>query len=196
MNPIEPESPNRSLTLHITMPDVGQLPEPLASAFAHCSAEAQMLERAIKSAIKKDVHVFAPTGDQISFLEILEKITLGQAKDIAIGTASRHSQKEIAACIGFFDCVKVQWGFTGRPELELSRDFKDAVERRNRLAHGLLAEVLHSEVSVPDALTFMKESSERFLKLRSLVVTSDELSSKMGSIATDGSSLPRSKITY
>jgi len=192
MNHAEPEPPARSVTLHFSIPEVGQLPELLATTFAHCSAEAQMLEHAIKSAITKDIHVFAKAGDQISFLEVLEKITLGQAKDIAVGTSSR---KEIVACVGFFDFVKMQWGFTGRPESELSRVLKDAVDRRNRLAHQLLAEVLHSAVSIEDALTFLKESSERFFKVRSLIVTADGLSSKMGSVGSDGSSLPRFKTT-
>lgn len=151
-----------------------------------------MLEHTIKSAITKDIHVFAKAGDQISFLEILEKITLGQAKDIAVGTSSR---KEIVACVGFFDFVKMQWGFTKRPESELSRVFKDAVERRNRLAHQLLAEVLHHSVSIEEALKFLKESSERFFEIRGLIVTADGLSSKMGSVASDGRSLSRFKTT-
>ena len=151
-----------------------------------------MLEHAIKSAITKDIHVFAKAGDQISFLEILEKITLGEAKAIAVGTSSR---KEIVACVGFFDFVKMQWGITRRPESELSRVLKDAVDRRNRLAHQLLAEVLHSAVTIEDALTFLKKSSELFFKTRSLIVTADGLSSKMGSVASDGSSLPRFKTT-
>ena len=106
-----------------------------------------MLEHAIKSAITKDIHIFAKAGEQISFLEVLKKITLGQAKDIAVGTSSR---KEIAACVGFFDFVKMQWGSTGRPASELSRVLKDAVDRRNRLAHQLLAEVLHSAASIEE----------------------------------------------
>jgi len=195
MTPIEPDPPSRSFTLYISIPEVGSLPEPLASAFARCSAEAQMLEHAIKSAITKDVHIFAKAGDQISFLEILERITLGQAKDIAIGTSSRKEHKEIVGCVGFFDFVKMQWGFTGRPASELGPVFKDAVDRRNRLAHQLLAEVFHSTLPIQDALAFMKDSSERFVEVRRLIVTADELSSKMGSVASDGSSLPRFKTT-
>src|SRR5260370_32811869 len=149
-----------------------------------------MFEQGIKSAITKDIHVFAEVGDQISFLEVLEKITLGQAKDIAVGTSWR---KEIVACVGFFDFVKMQWGFTGRPESELSRVLMDAVDRRNRHAHQLLAEVFHSAVSIENALTFLNESRERFFEIRCLIVTADGLSSKMGSVASDGSSLPRFK---
>jgi hypothetical protein len=192
MNPAEPESLTRSVTLRFVVPEVGQLPEFLVNTFAQCSAEAQMLEHAIKSAITKDVRVFATPSDQISFLEVLEKITLGQAKDIAVGTSSR---KEIVACVGFFDFVKMQWSFTCRPELELNSVLKDAVDRRNRLAHQLLAEVLHSAVSIEDALTFLEQSRERFLEIRHLIVTADSLSSKMGSVAADGSSLPRFKTT-
>ena len=106
-----------------------------------------MLEHAIKSVITKDIHVFAKAGDEVSFLEVLKKISLGQAKDIAVGTFSRKEKgrdigKEIGACVGFYDFVKMQWGFTGRPESELSFVLNDAVDRRNRLAHQLLAEIL------------------------------------------------------
>lgn len=151
-----------------------------------------MLEHAIKSAITKDIHVFAKAGDQISFLDVLKKITLGQAKDIAVGS-SRY--QEIVACVGFYDFVKMQWGLSGRPESELSLAVNDAVGRRNRLAHQLLAEVLHSAVSVEDALKFLNESRVRFLDIRRLVVIADGLSSKVGSVASDGSSLSRFKTT-
>lgn len=108
-----------------------ELAEPLATAFAHCSAEAQTLEHAIKSAITKDVHVFAKVGEQTSFLDALEIATLGNAQHIVMGTSTRKGHKEIAACVGFYEFVKMQWGFTGRPESELSGKFTDAVRRRN-----------------------------------------------------------------
>jgi hypothetical protein len=59
----------------------------------------------------------------------------------------------------------------------------------------LLAEVFYSALSIQDALKFMAESRERFIDARTLIVTADELSVKTGSIASDGSSLPRFKIT-
>jgi|ERR1017187_4010417 hypothetical protein len=199
--PAEPELPTRSITLHFDIPDIGQLPEPLATAFAHCSAEAQMLERAIKSAITKDIHVFANGGDQISFLEVLEDVSLGQAKNIAVGTFSRKEKngkdigKMIVACVGFFDCVKMQWSAAGYPKSELIRVLKDAVDRRNRIMHQLLAEVLHFACSIEDALKFLNESRTLFSEIRRLIVTADGLSSKLGSVASDGSSMPRFKIT-
>lgn len=186
------EPPDVSITLQINVSEIGPVPEALAAAFSRCSAEAQMLEHSIKSAITKDIHVFAAAGDQISFLEILEKMTLGNAKHVAFGTSSK---KDIDACVGFFDLVKMQWHANGRPEPELKDIFKDAVTRRNRLAHQLLAEVLRASLSVEDALAFLKESQQRFFEVRSLVVTADALSSKMGSVATNGDSLPRFKTT-
>lgn len=187
-----PEPPSRVVTLQISIPSTDNIPEKLVTAFAYCSAEAQMLEHAIKSAITNDVRVFASASDQISFLEILENVTLGQAKDIAIGTSSR---KEIAACIGFFDFVKMQWGFSGRAENELSGVFKDAVKRRNRLAHQLLAEAIHSALPTEEAVIFLNETRGRFFYLRELITAADVLSSKMGSVAADGKSLPRFKTT-
>jgi hypothetical protein len=193
MSTNESGPPSRVFTLQISVSSTDHIPQPLVVAFAHCCAEAQMLEHAIKSAITKDVRVFAKASDQISFLEILEKIALGQAKDIAIGTSSRS---KIVACVGFFDFVKMQWvSFSGRKESELGSLFKDAVNRRNRLAHQLLAEVFHSTLSVEDALTFLKDSKERFFELRKLITTADVLSSKMGGVASDGRSLPRFKTT-
>lgn len=187
-----PEPPARSFEIQISMPEVGRIPEALANAFTSSSAEAQMLEHAIKSAITKDVQAFAGAKDQLSFLEILEKVTLGQAKDIALGTSAR---KEIVACIGFYAFVKMQWSWSGRGESELSNAFKNAVQRRNRIAHQLLAEVFHSHLSIADALVYLEESKGRFLELRELILTADTLSSKMGSIATDGSSQPRFRTT-
>ena len=154
-----------------------------------------MLELAIRSAIRKDVRVFAKVGEQISFLDALEKVTLGQAKEIAIGASTLKVHKDIAACVGFYEFVKMQWNFSGRPESELSSIFKDAVERRNRLAHQLLAELLYSAISVPDALTFVEQSRARFLEIRLLILIADGLSSTHGSVAADGSSLPRFKTT-
>lgn len=117
---------------------------------------------------------------------------LGQAKDIANGT-SKH--KAIVACIGFYDFVKMQWRVSGRGEPELNGVFKDAVARRNRIAHQLLAEFYQSQLSIVDALIYLEESKKRLLELRDLVVTADTLSSRMGSIASDGSSQPRFKTT-
>lgn len=154
-----------------------------------------MLEHVIKSAITKDVQVFAMAGEQTSFLDALEIATFGNAKHIAMGTSTRKGHREIAACVGFYEFVKMQWGFTGRPESELSGKFTDAVSRRNRLAHGLLVEVLRSDITEPEALTFMQESSALFYEIRVLISIADQLSSASGSIATDGSSLPRFKTT-
>jgi len=50
-------------------------------------------------------------------------------------------------------------------------------------------------LSVEDALTFLKDSKERFFELRKLITTADVLSSKMGGVASDGRSLPRFKTT-
>src|ERR1041385_4159343 len=108
MDNSHPESPSRSFAVEINIPMIS-LPEPLATAFAHCSAEAQMLEHAIKSAVTKDVRTFAKPTDQLSFLEILERVTLGQAKGIVIGTPHNEKAKDIAACVGFFEFVKMQW---------------------------------------------------------------------------------------
>lgn len=174
------------------MPSTDQIPGALAVAFTNCSAEAQMLEHAIKIAISKDIHAFAKANDQTSFLEMLEKITLGHAKNIAMGTSPK---KEIVACVGFIEFVKMQWGFFNRKESELSGVFTDAVERRNRLAHRLLAEVICSALSVSDALAFLKDSEDRLFELRQLITVADGLSSRTGSVAADGSSLPRFKRT-
>lgn len=193
MKSIEPEPPDRSFTRDITIPLVGRLPEPLAIAFAQCAAEAQMLEHALKSAIKGDVQVFAQPGDQTSLLDQLARVTLGQAQWIAEGTST--SRKELAACVGFFDFVKLQWQQNGRLESELSPAFKDAVDRRNRLAHRLIAEVLQAEVSVEEALAFLEDSSARLFEIRCLIVLADKLSSMTGSVRPDGSSGARFKTT-
>ena len=190
MHNTEPEPLERSFSFQIEMVEVGQLPELLASSFAHCSAEVQMLEHAIKSAITNDVRAFAKASEQISLLKVLEKASLGQAKAIMIGNSS---QKEVSACVGFFEFVKMQWGVTKRSEAELTRLLKDACERRYRIAHQLLAEVLHSVVSVENALVYLTQSRQIFFDLRCLIVTADGLSSKMGCVAPDGSSLPRFK---
>lgn len=190
-----PVPPARSFEIQINMPAVGQIPETLANAFTSSSAEAQMLEHALKGAITKDVQVFAESGDQVSFLEILERVTLGQAKDIAVGTSTKKGHKEIAACIGFYAFVKMQWHVSGRSEAELTGLLKDSIARRNRIAHALLAEVFSKQLSTIDALDYLEESKHKFLELRALVVTADTLSSKMGSIATDGSSQSRFKTT-
>jgi len=151
-----------------------------------------MLEHAIKSAIRKDIRAFASASDDVPFLEILEKLTLGQAKDIALGTSSR---KQIADCVGFFEFVKMQWTLSGHPESELNTVFKDAIARRNRIAHQLLAEVVHLVLPLDSAVKFLRDSNGCFAELKMLVTAADILSSQMGSVASDGNSLPRFKTT-
>jgi hypothetical protein len=185
-------SSTQDVTVEVTMPSIEVMTDSVALSFGRAMAEAQLAEHALKAAITDDVQAFAGAGDKVSFLEILEKVTFGQAKNIAIGTAS---QKEIAACVGFYDFVKMQWHFSGRPESELAAMLKDAVDRRNRIAHGLLAEVIHGRIHENDALTFLEESRIRLFDLRTLITMADVLSSKMGSVASDGSSLPRFKTT-
>jgi hypothetical protein len=188
----EPSPPTRSFTLQIEIPSCDSLPEALFSPFSKCCAEAQMLENAIKTAITKDVHEFANPGELMSALDALERATLGQAKDIIIGTSGK---KQIAACIGFYDFVKAQWVISGRPESALPSSLKDAVDRRNRVAHVLLAEVLQSKLSTSDALLFLQDSAELFLQLRIFIVAADAISSHSGSIAADGSLRSRFKTT-
>lgn len=193
MNPEDAPPVDHSFSIEIEVLPVGKLPEALNTAFAECSAQAQMLEHAIKSAITKDVKIFANPADQSSFLETLARATLGQTKNIAAGIPGANTQ--IAACVGFFAFVQMQWNWTGQPEAELVKTLKDAVDRRNRLAHQLLAEVLCSTLPIEDATTFLKESKTLFGELRKLIVLADNLSSRTGSVASDGNSLPRFKTT-
>lgn len=195
MNPNDPEPPARNFTINIEIPSIGQLPEPLIDAFTHCYAEAQMLEDAIKSAISKDVSAFASASDASSFLDRLATATLGQAEKISNRTSSRKEHKQIAACVGFFDFVKMQWGFSGRPESELADTLQDAIKRRNRIAHGLLVEVLCSSLPVADAVVYLLDSKKRLFELRKLITIADGLSSQTGSVGSDGNSRPRFKTT-
>ena len=73
------------------MTQVPELPDWLAALFSRCSAEVQVLERGIKSAITKDVRVFANSGDQVSLLETLQTITLGQADKILNETSTHKN---------------------------------------------------------------------------------------------------------
>lgn len=89
----------------------------------------------------------------------------------------------------------MQWQIKGGHESGLANLFKDVVDRRNRLAHQLLAEFVASELSSQDARTFLLQSLEKFLEVRLLIYCADTLSSVSGSVAPDGSSLPRFKTT-
>lgn len=181
----------RTVTLQIQVPQIDPLSEALATAFAQCCAEAQGLEHAIKSAITKDLKVFAGEDEKETFLETLERVTLGQAKDIAMG----NSKPRLAACVGFFGFVKTQWQMAGNTEENLADTLKDTVRRRNRIAHQLLSEVAGNETSEHEAVQFLRESAQRFFEMRLLIAYADALSSQLGSVATDGESLPRFKTT-
>lgn len=192
MSNCEQNPPAAVVNFQIELHSIETLSERLLIAFSRTSAEAQLLERAIKHAIIKDVEVYAKASAQASFLEVLERATLGQAKNIAIGSAF---QKEIAECVGFFAFVKMQWHAEGREETHLARDLKEAVDRRNKIAHELLAKVIFGELSEDSAVSELNESQLRFVGLRQLVTAADFLSSRFGAVATDGSSLPRFKAT-
>jgi hypothetical protein len=193
MSAVDPIPPDHSFSQQIEILSVGKPSEQLSSAFTECCAEAQMLEHTLKSAIRSDIAVFANAADQTSFLDILEKVTLGQAKNIATGNPGMH--KDIANCVGFFDCVKLQWAAASRPEADLAKNLKDAIDRRNRIAHQLLAEVHCSSVSIEEAVKFLDQSKQLFMELRHLIAIANGLSSRMGSVDTDGSSRPRFKTT-
>jgi hypothetical protein len=196
MNPNESEMPERSFTLSIPIPQAVEFfSEKFAKAFSQSMAEAQMLEHAIKTAIVKDIKVFAAENKQISYLEVLEKVTLGQAKDITFGNAFKSKHKAISQCVGFYDVVKMYWHGLNRAESELRVLFKDAVTRRNQIVHKLLAQIVLGEISDVDAITYLEKSAVLFLELHQLVAAADWLSSRMGGIATDGRSLPRAKAT-
>jgi hypothetical protein len=188
--------PKREVTFSISIPSTEGIPIPIAVLFSRCLAEAQLLEQALKTAIANDVVAFAPSADQISYLEFLQKrVTLGSAKHISTGTASDKTHKEIAAHVDYFVLVKMQWAANGRSEPELEALLKEAVSERNRIAHSFLAEIISEKCNSADAIAFLGVAESHFRELRILISGADFLSGKMGSVAPDGSSLPRVKIT-
>jgi hypothetical protein len=192
----ESELPERSFTLSIPLPSAIEIfSEKFAKVYSKSMAEAQMLEHAIKAAIIKDIKVFAAETKQVSYLEALKKVTLGQAKNISFGKTSQPEHKAISRCIGFYGVLKMYWHGLPRAESELGVLFKDAVTRRNKIAHQLLAEIILGEISDVDAIAYLENSSMLFLELHQHVTIADSLSSIFGGVAKDGSSLPRAKAT-
>ncbi len=158
-------------------------------------AEAQLLERALKEAILKDVAEYGAEADQAPFLDTLKVASLGQLEAIATGKGKRDYQKLISACVGFFDLVKMYWNSLGRTEISLKDELSVAVKTRNRLAHSFIAEIVSEPLKESDALVFLSEASRCFSELRQTVACADFMSSKLGGIAEDGSSKTRFKVT-
>ncbi len=185
----------RSVTFQIEIPSSDGIPQNIVDAFFQASAEAQLLELSLKEAIRKDVIEYGSTNDHKSFLEILERATLGNSKSIATGKAKSGKQKLISACIGFYDLMKCYWNCEDAGGNTLEHELRRAVEMRNRLAHSLIAEISRGKLQEQQAENLLVEARECFYILRKTVSCADFMSSKLGGIATDGTSTARSKVT-
>jgi hypothetical protein len=188
----EPEPPSRVVEWAYSIPESAMLPAEFYALYGVVMAEAQLLEAALKEAIANDIKGLAPEAKQETFIDLLLKMTLGASLEVAKGTAKRDKQqKELAECVGFLTLVKMQWHANSRKIEDLPKFLSYVLERRNRVAHSLLRDVILKRCDIQKADEYLKESAAALFELRQLVAGADFLSSKMGSIATNGSSLPR-----
>lgn len=180
---------SRSVSFNVPVPDYTALAHEVVFAFGAAVAEAQLLEDALKTAIRMDVGAFVEPAAIPDLLSELSTITLGGTIKIADGSASRTPAQQIMSrIVGFAQLLPSLSGF---PPARLSAKLKDALQRRNAIAHHYLVDVIHGNISSADATSYLGESRAVFAELKKVILVADFTSSKLGAVAPDGSSLPR-----
>lgn len=181
--------PERVVTFSVPLPHHGQIPFSVVPLIVAAVAEAQLLEDALKTAIRLDVDAFGSDEEVPDLLAALKNITLGGTIKVADGTADRSElQRTLSALVGFSQFFQA---LASETKDQIAARFSDALDRRNRLAHAYLVQIIKGQVSEAEAASFLTTSRDAFAALKSLVIQADFTSGKMGAVAPDGSSLPR-----
>lgn len=171
------------------VPSYTDVPPGLVWVFVAAMAEAQLLEAALKNAVRLDLKAFGKPEEVPDLLQALERITLGGAIKLSQGTAT-HSpeQKTISSLVGFAQFIPLQ---TGLAVPEIHRRLADALTRRNAIAHHYLVDIINLKMPEAEAFSYLSKSAHAFAELKEMVAAADFLSSKMGGIASSGETLPR-----
>ncbi len=184
-------SPMEAMRATFVTYDASVLPPEFLHQYGICCTELQLLEMALKQALRKDVLAFEQTQNRVDIFEFFKTMTLGQAHVQAMGKAGSKNVNT-----HFYEtCFVNVWQLHGFKKEKIASDFEKLVARRNNVAHALLFEVVTGKKTIEKATNSLKKAAQQACTFREVLVVADNLSTQLGSVNTDGTSSARARET-